>query len=196
MSIPVSIAVAGMFVMSQLRLVILALAALAVAVPCTSLAEPIIDVEKFVNGEDATAPPGVIVPWDGISAVTVTFTYLLANPGDEPLSALLLFDDNGTPDAGDDFSPIFQGGDLNGNGLLDLDETWVYAAARSISTGGQHQNTAFAFGSGIELEGTNDSDTVFFFLGTPETSVPEPSALLLLGLGLACLALSRRKRAH
>src|SRR5206468_8015701 len=35
----------------------------------------------------------------------------------------------------DDFHPTFTGGDTNGNGLLDLGETWMYTATVIVQAG-------------------------------------------------------------
>jgi hypothetical protein len=57
-------------------------------------------------------------------------------------------DDNGTPaNAADDFLPIFDGGDTNANGLLDLNETWRYDAT-GLAIAGQYRNVATATGTG------------------------------------------------
>src|SRR5262245_37990570 len=60
-----------------------------------------------------------------------------AGSADSPaLADVVVRDDNGTPaDPADDFSPTFVGGDTNGNGLLDLGETWTYTATRTIPAG-------------------------------------------------------------
>ena len=174
--------------MTRLPLVIVALAAL--AVPCASVAEPIIDLHKLVEGVESVVPPGPTVELFD----TVTFTYLVDNDGSEILGNVTLIDDNGTPgDPGDDFNPIFVGGDLNGNGLLDLTEVWTFAALLPTPTAGQFQNTAVASASGPTGVPTVDAATAYYFVGTPQV-LPEPSTLLLGGLGLAGLVFSRRKR--
>src|SRR5207302_1563795 len=70
---------------------------------------------------------------------SVTYTYTVQNAGSKDSPALvnvLLTDDNGTPnDTSDDFTPTFTGGDTNGNGKLDVDETWTYSATRQIPIG-------------------------------------------------------------
>ena len=77
---------------------------------------PDINIQKFTNGLPADTPPGPIVaPGDQI-----TWTYVVTNPGEVPLTGVDITDDNGTPDTGDDFSPLFDGGDLDGDGDLDL----------------------------------------------------------------------------
>lgn len=175
--------------MNRLRLLIVALAAF--AVPCTSVADPIIDLHKLVEGVESITPPGPTVEL----LDSVTFTYLLENDGTELLALQALVDDNGTPgDAADDFSPTFVGGDTNGNGLLDLSEIWVYTAIVLADTEGQFQNMALAVATGPSGPPTVDTAVAYYFVGTPQV-LPEPSSLLLLGIGLAGLALGRRKRA-
>ena len=58
-----------------------------------------------------------------------------------------LFDDNGTPsNPADDFRPVYVSGDTNGNGKLDIGETWVFTSkgvpgATSVSPAGTLANT-------------------------------------------------------
>ena len=52
---------------------------------------------------------------------------VLANTGDQPLTSIAIGADAGTPtDESDDFVPQLQGGDTNGNGVLDPGERWTY----------------------------------------------------------------------
>jgi hypothetical protein len=52
---------------------------------------------------------------------TVTFTYTLKNEGDQPLYDVQVTDDKvGTAQ--------YQSGDTNGDGILDLGETWILTA--------------------------------------------------------------------
>src|SRR5204862_224253 len=85
--------------------------------------------------EDANSAPGVILT----AGTAVTWTYLLTNTGTSAVTVTSLRDDNGTPtNSADDFSPAYvSGGDANGNGLLDVGETWLYtsAGAKYVSTG-------------------------------------------------------------
>ena len=81
-------------------------------------AAPGINLVKLTNGTDNDTPPGVLVPVGS----TVTFTYVVTNTGNVPLSGVTVRDDNGTPaDPADDFDATFVGGDTDGDGLLDLD---------------------------------------------------------------------------
>jgi len=108
-------------------------------------AAPQVTLEKQTNGEDAKTAPGPLIAVDA----TATFNYFVGNEGNVALTVDSIRDDNGTPeDDSDDFSPEpvlslggFNIGDLNGNDLVDLDETWQYSATRVV-TAGQYSNSA------------------------------------------------------
>jgi hypothetical protein len=106
-------------------------------------AAPAIAVVKLTNGADNNTAPGLVVPIGSL----VTFTYAVTNPGNVPLSGVVVADDNGTPgDPSDDFAAAFTGGDANTNGLLDPAETWTFTASR-VATAGQYTNLATAAGT-------------------------------------------------
>uniref|UniRef100_UPI003561BE26 DUF7467 domain-containing protein n=1 Tax=Stieleria sp. TaxID=2795976 RepID=UPI003561BE26 len=83
-----------------------------------------------------------------------TWTYVVSNPGNVPLSIVSIFDDNETNDqipglGSDDFAPVpvekangFNFGDVNNDGWLDPNETWYYQAMEIVTEPGQHKNTA------------------------------------------------------
>ena len=90
---------------------------------------PAINIVKFVNGQDADTPTGPHVA----AGSTVTFTYVVTNTGNDPLANVVVTDDK--------LGPITSfTGDTNGNGLLDLTETWIYTAT-AAAQGGQQTNT-------------------------------------------------------
>lgn len=63
------------------------------------------------------------------------------------MSGVVVRDDNGTAgNAADDFNATFVGGDTNGNGLLDITETWTFTASR-IATSGQYSNVGTVSGT-------------------------------------------------
>ena len=110
---------------------------------------------------------------------TVTWTYEVTNPGNVPLSDVVVTDDNGTAATGDDFLPTFVSGDTNGDGLLDVGETWTYTAT-GVAIAGQYSNDAVVDGTGpdtVNPDGTtepgipvDDNDPSHYF-GSAE---PEP----------------------
>ncbi|MBT5707425.1 MAG: hypothetical protein HOI66_14000, partial [Verrucomicrobia bacterium] len=57
----------------------------------------------------------------------ITWIYAVTAESEIPLEVTEIVDDAGTPeDQFDDFSPLFIGGDLNGDHLLSVGETWFY----------------------------------------------------------------------
>jgi hypothetical protein len=92
-----------------------------------------VHIEKATNGADADCwkkAPKIPVGED------VTWRYVLTNRGNVALANVTVTDDNGTPgDPGDDFTPAYVGGDADGDGLLDIDETWVFVASGTATCG-------------------------------------------------------------
>src|SRR6185436_7852723 len=116
---------------------------------------PAINLVKFINGADSNTPPGVVVA----AGSTVTFTYVVTNTGDVPLSGVVVRDDNGTPgNPADDFNAVFTSGDTNGNGLLDATETFIFVETRT-AIAGQYTNLATATGTPPPGAGAPVSDT-------------------------------------
>ena len=128
---------------------------------------PEIDIEKTTNGEDADSPTGPFVPL----GAPVTWTYTVTNPGNVALSVLLVVDDNGTPgDLSDDFSPAYVSGDADGDGLLDVSETWIYETIGSAEIG-QYANLASV--TGMDPAGTPvmDEDPSHYFGSNPSIDI-------------------------
>ena len=94
-----------------------------------------VDIEKFTNGEDADEPTGPEIPVGD----PVTWTYEVTNPGDFPVADVVVTDDQGV-------TPVFQGGDTNGDDLLDPGETWLYEATGTAEFG-QYANVATVEGN-------------------------------------------------
>jgi large repetitive protein len=105
----------------------------------TPTASPAIDLVKLTNNtaqETATGGPTVFV------GRTVNLTYRVRNTGNIALTNVVVRDDNGTAgNTADDFSPTFTSGDVDADSALDLNETWVYTATRTV-TAGLHVNRA------------------------------------------------------
>src|SRR5439155_21701472 len=80
--------------------------------------------------------PGIQV----LAGSTVTWTYIVTNPGDEPLNNVSVADDH----IG---ALSVHTGDANSNGLLDAGETWTYTATGTAVIG-QYSNLGTAAGAG------------------------------------------------
>ena len=128
---------------------------------------PAINVEKFVNGQDADSPTGPILAVGS----TATFTYQVTNTGNVPLSSVVVVDDNGTPGIpGDNFSPTFTGGDTNNNSKLDLSETWTYTANHTV-TAGQYTNIGKVTGQSSIGQMVMDTDPANHFGAAPAIGI-------------------------
>ena len=108
----------------------------------TPAVDPDLDITKFVNGNDANTAPGIFLN----PGTPVTFTYeVTTGAGTVPLGNVVLDDDNGTPTIPtDDFMAVFVSGDTDGDGILDLNETWIFEATGFVATVGQYTNWATA----------------------------------------------------
>ena len=121
--------------------------------------EPGIDIEKATNGQDADSPTGPHI----LQGNAVTWTYVVTNTGNVPLSNVVVTDDNGTPgNPADDFNPAFTGGDTNSNNLLDLTETWTYSASSTASVLGQYENIGYVTGD-YDTGSDSDSDYSHYY---------------------------------
>ena len=115
---------------------------------------PGISVQSFIFGQDADVAPGLTLTAGDLA----TFTYVVTNTGNIPLGNVVVVDDNSTPgNTADDFNPAFSSGDTNGNGKLDLGETWIYSAVRTV-VAGQHTHSGTATASDSIAQAVLSSD--------------------------------------
>jgi hypothetical protein len=114
-----------------------------------------IRIEKSTNGEDADGAPGPLLA----VGVPVAWTYVVANPGNTPLSNVTVIDDQGVTIAG----PT---GDANNDGKLDPSETWTYTAS-GTAVAGQYANTGTATATDVLNQPVSGSDRSHYFGYTP-----------------------------
>ena len=121
---------------------------------------PDIALVKLTNGTNNDNPPVAGVPDGPIVPVgsTVTWTYNVTDPGNEPIANVAVTDNI----AGVNPQPVTSGGfnvgDTNKDGLLEPGETWVFQTT-GTATAGQYSNIGTATGTstvtGTPLTATN-----------------------------------------
>ena len=92
---------------------------------------------------------------DGINILTgefIKWRYSVTNLGNYPLSNVSVTDSETS------VTPAYVSGDTNGNGKLDLTETWIYEASGTAITG-DYSNTGTAYGDFTDGAGNLESDT-------------------------------------
>jgi hypothetical protein len=114
-----------------------------------------IRIEKSTNGEDADNAPGPLVAVGS----PVTWTYVVTNTGNTPLSNVTVTDDQGVTIAG-------PAGDANNDGKLDPGETWTYTA-NGTAEAGQYSNLGTATAIDALGQPVSDSDLSHYFGYTP-----------------------------
>jgi hypothetical protein len=121
--------------------------------PCPCSPVDAISVGKAIDAANPSNPTAAeqarVAPGE-ILAIghALVYTYLVTDPGKNPLHIVRIVDDNA---GGVPFSPVYVSGDTNGNGLLDPGETWLYtsagvAGAPTAATIGTHTNTVTVVG--------------------------------------------------
>jgi uncharacterized repeat protein (TIGR01451 family) len=118
--------------------------------------QPGIEIVKLTNGTDNNSAPGAQV----IQGSTVTWTYDVTNNGNVALSNVTVTDSDSA------VHPVYQSGDTNLDGKLDLNEMWVYAAT-GTAVAGQYSNTGTASGKDATatVPGTVNSSDVDYYYG-------------------------------
>jgi uncharacterized repeat protein (TIGR01451 family) len=113
---------------------------------------PDVDIEKHVSvdggpWEDADSAPGPTA----MVGDPIDWKYIVTNPGQVPLTNVVVTDDQGV-------TPVYDSGDTNTDGILDLAETWIYYAS-GTAVAGQYTN----IGTVDTDEGVTDSDPANYY---------------------------------
>ncbi len=96
---------------------------------------PAIDIVKTTNGSDDEVGPGQFI----VAGSAITWTYTVTNEGNVALADVAVTDDNGTADdSSDDLTALYLEGDVDDDGLLDTDETWIFEATGTATAGDYH----------------------------------------------------------
>ncbi len=126
-------------------------------------------LEQTVTDSDTASVsilrPGIALvktadPWDDVPVGdNVTYTYNVTNTGNTPLSGISVIDDR--------LGPIpYTGGDSDEDGLLDIEETWVFTAVYTISPDDECplENIAVVSGQDELLRVVTAEDTATVYL--------------------------------
>ena len=102
-------------------------------------------------------PPGPFIT----PGALVTWTYVVTNTGNTPLAGVVVTDNQ------PGVTPVFQGGDTDGDTMLDLTETWTYTATDASANVGQYENV----GTVVAQGGVSDADASHYFGAQPAIDI-------------------------
>ena len=128
---------------------------------------PSVRLETAINAVDPLNPTAAEDADSGTGPTlaagsAITWTYLVSNTGPSAVTITSLFDDAGTAGAtGDDFAPVYVSGDLDGDNLLDTNETWLYRATGVAGQTGYAGSALVTVADGA-LQTASSSDTVVY----------------------------------
>lgn len=94
------------------------------------------------------------------AAGTVTYTYLVTNPGTVVLSNIVVTDDKVTP-------VTYVSGDTNGDSLLQPGETWIYTSTANLTATTTNIATVTGTSTGTPVEDVTDTDSYTVSVGSP-----------------------------
>jgi hypothetical protein len=158
----------------------------------STVIDPAIHIEKSTNGQDADSPTGPYIAVGG----PVTWEYVITNPGDSPLSNIIVTDS----EAG--VTPVYVSGD-DGDNILQTTETWIYQAS-GTAVAGQYANTGTVTGTPLVGPDVSDDDPSHY-TSTPhevggaafpvdKLKLLAPWAVLLGCAGIVTLFMLRKRR--
>jgi plastocyanin len=116
-----------------------------------------INIEKFTNGDDNSAAPGIYI----LVGQTVTWTYTVSNTGNVALENVVVRDDRGTETLTDDYNCVI------GSLAVGAEDTTTCSTS-DIAEAGQYANTAYVSGDVVNMDGqVFDQDFSFYFGADP-----------------------------
>jgi hypothetical protein len=114
-----------------------------------------------------------VTPTTGESPTTATFTYTVTNDSTTPAPIVnpVITDDRCA-------NPVYQSGDANGNSILDVGETWVYACTTTLTTPGTITSTSTVTGTNTLDDrpvGSAPASATVTVVAPRTPSAPEPA---------------------
>lgn len=117
-------------------------------------------------GDDADEPTGP----EFALGDTVVWTYVVTNPGQAPLTNIVVTDDKESP------APILDGGfnvgDVDHNNILEPGEEWLYRATGIAEVAGQYRNIGTVVGTPVGGgDNVTDSDPAHYIVPVPQVNL-------------------------
>ncbi len=97
---------------------------------------------------------------------SVTYSYTVTNPGNQPLTGVTVTDDKCSP-------VTYVSGDANSNSILEVGETWHYTCTTTIADTTTNTATATGHADGNEIKATAQATVTV--AAAPPTSQPSPT---------------------